>query len=49
MNTIMNHKKLILTAALCTPALLAFALPGSRVRFAQAEGTSVTKTFENKG
>ncbi len=49
MNTIMNHKKLLLTAALCTPALLAFALPGSRVRFAPAEGTSVTKTFENKG
>lgn len=49
MNTIMNTKKLLLLTALCTPALLAFALPGSRVRFAPAEGSSLTKTFENKG
>jgi hypothetical protein len=45
----MNHKKLLLLAALCTPALLAFAMPGSKVRFAPAEGSKLTKTFENKG
>jgi hypothetical protein len=48
-HTIMNTKKLLLLTALCTPALLAFALPASRVRFAPTEGSSLTKTFENKG
>jgi hypothetical protein len=45
----MNTKKLLLLPLLCAPALLAFTLPGSRVRFAPAEGSSLTKTFENKG
>ena len=53
MNTIMDTKKLLLLAALCTPALLAFAPSeigtANRVRFAPAEGSSLTKTFENKG
>ncbi len=53
MNTIMDTKKLVLLAALCTPALLAFAPTAigtaSKVRFAPTEGSSLTKTFENKG
>jgi hypothetical protein len=49
MHTIMNHKKLLLIPVLCSPVLLAFALPASKVRFAPSEGSSVTKTFENKG
>jgi hypothetical protein len=44
----MNTKKLLLLSAICTPALLAAAWPGSKVRFAPSEGSSVTKTFENK-
>lgn len=44
----MNTKKLLLLAALSSPLLLAFNLPGSRVRFAPADGSSVAKTFENK-
>jgi len=44
----MNTKKLLLLTAVCAPVLLAAALPGSKVKFAPTEGSSVTKTFENK-
>ncbi len=45
----MHTKKLLLLAALTAPALLALDWPGSRVKFAPAEGSSSVKTFENKG
>ena len=44
----MNTKKLLVTTALFAPALLAFALPASKVRFAAADGTKLTKTIESK-
>jgi hypothetical protein len=45
----MNTKKTLLLAALLTFPLFAFKLPGARVRFAPAPGTSAVKTFEYKG
>jgi hypothetical protein len=48
----MHTKKLLLVAALTAPVvsgLLALDWPGSRVKFAPAEGSSSVKTFENKG
>lgn len=44
----MNAKHLFVSAALIAPLAVAFVLPGEKVRFAPAEGTSATKTFENK-
>jgi hypothetical protein len=44
----MNAKQLFVSAALIAPVLAAFALPGEKVRFAPAEGSSATKSFENK-
>ena len=45
---LMNAKHLFVSAALIAPVLAAFVLPGEKVRFAPAEGTSATKNFENK-
>ncbi|MBI5362345.1 MAG: hypothetical protein HZA53_04140 [Planctomycetes bacterium] len=44
----MNAKHLFVSAALIAPVLAAFALPGEKVRFAPAEGSSATKNFESK-
>jgi hypothetical protein len=44
----MLHNRLLLPVALLVPALLSSHVPGDRVRFAPSEGSSVTKTFENK-
>lgn len=44
----MNAKHLFVSAALIAPVLAAFALPGEKVRFAPAEGSSATKNFETK-
>jgi hypothetical protein len=44
----MNAKHLALSACLLAPALVAFALPAEKIRFAPAEGSSVSKTFETK-
>lgn len=45
----MHTKKLLVSAALLAPVLLALDWPGTRVKFAPAEGSSSVKTFENKG
>ncbi|MBK7876910.1 MAG: hypothetical protein IPJ77_14385 [Planctomycetes bacterium] len=44
----MNAKHLFVSAALIAPLVAAFVLPGEKVRFAPAEGSSATKSFENK-
>jgi hypothetical protein len=44
----MIHNRLLIPAALLIPALLSSHLPGDRIRFAPSEGSSATKTFENK-
>lgn len=44
----MNPKKLLLSAALLAPVLVAFTLPAEKIRFAPAAGADATKTFENK-
>jgi hypothetical protein len=44
----MNTKKTLLLAALLTFPLFAFKLPGTRVKFAPAQGSSAIKTFEYK-
>lgn len=44
----MNAKLLILSAVLVSPFVLAANAPLARLRFSVAEGTSLTKTFENK-
>ena len=43
----MNHR-ILLPVALLLPTLLSSHVPGDRIRFSPAEGTSATKTFENK-
>lgn len=44
----MNAKSILLVPALLSPLFLASHAPATRVRFAPAEGSSLTKTFENK-
>ncbi|MBL8859935.1 MAG: hypothetical protein JNL28_15615 [Planctomycetes bacterium] len=44
----MKKITLLLTALLLSPALLALRPAGTTVKFAPADGTSLTKTFENK-
>lgn len=44
----MKAKHFALSACLLAPALVAFTLPGEKIRFAPAEGSSATKTFETK-
>jgi hypothetical protein len=44
----MIHHRILLPVALLVPTLLSSHVPGDRIRFAPSEGSSVTKTFENK-
>lgn len=44
----MNAKKLLVSAALLAPVLVAFTLPAEKIRFAPAAGAEATKVFENK-
>lgn len=44
----MKAKHFALFACLLAPALVAFTLPGEKIRFAPAEGSSATKTFSTK-
>jgi hypothetical protein len=44
----MKLSTILLGTAVLTPVLLAFRPPATRIRFAPAEGSSVTKTYEQK-
>jgi hypothetical protein len=43
----LHHRKLI-PVAILIPIFLSSHVPGDRIRFAPSEGSSATKTFENK-
>jgi len=44
----MLHHRILIPAAILVPILLSSHVPGDRIRFAPSEGSSATKTFENK-
>ena len=44
----MLHHRTLIPAAILVPILLSSHVPGDRIRFAPSEGSSATKTFENK-
>ena len=44
----MLHHRNLIPAAILIPILLSSHVPGDRIRFAPSEGSTATKTFENK-
>jgi len=44
----MNARRILFATLAASPLLIAFTLPGEKVRFAPGEGTSATKTFVSK-